>query len=145
MVVNPNKFQLMFLGLKQMLRININGVKILAKKHVKLLGVEIDNKLKSDEHVEALCQKVNKKTSAFTRLNIYISREQTLSIFNVMILSNFNYCPLVWLLCNKSADKKIEHAHKPALRIFTMIMIHRSNRFYGAATAIPFTQKIYKS
>ena len=47
MVVNPKKFQLMFLGLKrkQKLRININEVKIPAKKHVKLLGVETDNKL----------------------------------------------------------------------------------------------------
>ena len=47
MVVNPKKIQLMFLGLKrkQKLRININGVKIPAKKHVKLLGVETDNKL----------------------------------------------------------------------------------------------------
>ena len=45
---------------KQKLRININGVKIPAKEHVKILGAEIDNKLKFDEHVEALCQKVNK-------------------------------------------------------------------------------------
>lgn len=47
MVVNPIKFQLMFLGLKrkQELRININGVKILTKKHVKILIVEIDKNL----------------------------------------------------------------------------------------------------
>ena len=46
MVVNPKKFQLMFLGLKRKhkLLININGVRIPAKNHVKLLGVEIDNK-----------------------------------------------------------------------------------------------------
>ena len=45
LVVNPNKFQLMFLGLKRKhkLRINISGGKIPAKMHGKLLGVEIDN------------------------------------------------------------------------------------------------------
>ena len=77
MIANPNKFQLMFLGLKrkQKLRINITGVRILAKKHVKFLRVEIDNKLKFDRHVEALCQKVNKKTSQ--RL-----RKTTLIFFN---------------------------------------------------------------
>ena len=82
MVVNPNKFQLIFLGLKrnQKLHINTNGVKILAKKHVKFFRVEIDNKLAFDRHVEALCQKVNKKTSAFARLNMYNSRERALSI-----------------------------------------------------------------
>ena len=76
MVVNPKKFQLMFLGLKrkQGLPLNIQGSKIVAKEHVKLLGIEIDNKLKFDKYVQTLCQKVNKKTSTFSRLNMYISR-----------------------------------------------------------------------
>ena len=119
MVVSPKKFQLMFLGLKrkQGLRLNIQGSKIVVQDHVKLLGIEIDNKLKYDKRVQTLCQKVNKKTSAFSRLNMYTSREQALSICNVVILSNFNYCPLVWLFCNKGANKKIDYAHKRALRI----------------------------
>ena len=67
MVVNPKKFQLMFLGLKRKrgLRLNIQGSKILAKEHVKLLGIEIDNKLKFDKHVQTLCQKVNKRLVLF--------------------------------------------------------------------------------
>ena len=48
---------------------------------------------------------------------MYISREQALSICNVVILSNFNYCPLIWLFCNKVANKKIDRAHKRALKI----------------------------
>ena len=48
---------------------------------------------------------------------MYISREQALSICNVVILSNFNYCPLIWLFCNKGANKKIDRAHKRALKI----------------------------
>ena len=105
MVVNPKKFQLMFPSLKrkQELRLNIQGSKRVAKEHVKRLGIETDNKIKLDRHVPTLCQKVNKKTSAFSRLNMYISREQALSICNVVILSNFNYCPLIWLFCNKGS------------------------------------------
>ena len=63
MVVNPKKFQLMFLGLKrkQGLRLNIQGSKIVAKEYVKLLGIEIDNKLKFDKHVHTLCQKSKQK------------------------------------------------------------------------------------
>ena len=44
--------------------------------HVKLLGMEIDSKLTFNKHIETLCSKVNKKVSAFARLNNYISREQ---------------------------------------------------------------------
>ena len=102
MVVNPKKFHLMLLGLKrkQELRLNSQGSKIVAKEHVIPLGIEIDNKLKFDKHVQTLYQKVNKKTSAFSRLNMYISREQALSICNGEILPNFNYCPLICLFCN---------------------------------------------
>ena len=46
----------MFLGLKHGgLCLNINGNKVSATDYVKLLGVEIDNKLKFDKHVETLC------------------------------------------------------------------------------------------
>ena len=111
MVANPKKFQLMFLGLKgqRRLRLNIN--------ENKLSAIEVDNKLKFNKHVKTLCSKVNKKISAFTRLNTYISREQALTICNAVILSNFNYCPLIWLFCNKGANKEIDRTHKRALRI----------------------------
>ena len=36
---------------------------------------------------------------------------------NAVILSNFNYCPLIWLFCNKGANKEIDRTHKHALRI----------------------------
>ena len=100
------------------------------QKHSKLLGVEIDNMLKFNGNVEALSQKVNKKTSAFARLNIYIYREQGLLLCNVVILSNFHYCPLICVFCNKSANKKIDG---------TVNMIHRSTRYYSVATATQFT------
>ena len=46
-VANPDKFQLMFLGLnkKHKLRLNIDGVKISSTENIKLLGIEIDNQL----------------------------------------------------------------------------------------------------
>ena len=63
MVANPKKFQLMFLGLKGQrgLRLNINENELSATDHVKLLGIEIDNKLKFSNHVKTLCSKSTKK------------------------------------------------------------------------------------
>ena len=109
----------MFLGLEgqRRLRLNINDKKLSATDHVKLLGIEVDNKVKFNKHVKTLCSKVTKKISAFFRLNTYISREQALTICNTVILWNFNYCPLIWLFCNKGANKDIDRTHKRALRI----------------------------
>ena len=116
MVANPKKFRLMFLGLKgQKLRLNINYNKLSATDYVKLLGIEGGNKLKFNKHVKTLCSKVTKKISAFSRFNAYISREQALTICNAVILSNFNYCPLIWLFCNNGANKEIDRTHKRAL------------------------------
>ena len=80
MVANPKKFQLMFLGLneKKRLRLSIDDNKIPTAGRVKILGAEIDSKLTFKKHIETICSKVNKKVSAFARLNNYISREQAL-------------------------------------------------------------------
>ena len=52
LVVNPDKFQLMFLGVKgkHNLCVDINGTEIKSSKNVKLLGVIIDSKLNFDSH-----------------------------------------------------------------------------------------------
>ncbi len=39
-------------------------------------------------------------------------------IHNTFILSNFNFCSLVWYYCDKSSTKEIEKAQERALRDF---------------------------
>ena len=95
MVVNPRKFQLIFLGMttNRRLHINIAGKKINATDYVKLVGIEIDSKLMFSKHVGMLCCKVNKKITVFSRLNNFISTKQSQALYNAVITSNFNYCP----------------------------------------------------
>ena len=119
MIANPEKFQIMFLGLsdQRRLRLNIEGQKLSATDTVKLLGIQIDKKLKFNKHIHEICSKVNQKVSAFARLNKYLSPDQATKICDTIILSNFNYCPLVWLFCNNAANDEINRAHKPCLRV----------------------------
>ena len=98
-------------------RINIEGKKLNATDHVKLIGIEIDSKLMFSKHVEALCYIVNKKTTAFSRLNNFIATQQAQPIYNAGTLSNFNYCLLIWVFCNKGANKQMDRIHKRALQI----------------------------
>ena len=117
MIVNPGKFQLMFLGMNRRLCLNIAGKKFNAADYVKLLGIEIDSKLMFSKHVETLCCKVDKNITAFSRLNNFISTKQSLAIYNAVIISNFNYCPLIWIFCNKGANTQFYPNHKRALQI----------------------------
>ena len=38
------------------------------------------------------------------------------SMYNTFILSNFNYCPIIWHFCGKVSTKKIENIQERALR-----------------------------
>ena len=56
MVANPDKFQLMFIGLKDdtKLCIDINGIVVKMTDDVKLLGVTIDSKLNFNQYVQSI-------------------------------------------------------------------------------------------
>ena len=57
MMVNPDKFQSMIISSKKDLRksvLNINGVELTMESSVKLLGIEIDNKLNFQKHFQYL-------------------------------------------------------------------------------------------
>ena len=72
------KFQMMFLGLKSnnSLCLNIDGQKMKQSEHVKLLGVQIDNKLNFDVHVKEPCQKINQNLCAFARIRLFLNNEK---------------------------------------------------------------------
>ena len=73
----------MFLGVKdeRCLRLNTEGKKLPSTDTVKLLGIQIDNKLKLNKHINGLCSKVNQKVSAFARLiHIYRQTKQQKSV-----------------------------------------------------------------
>ena len=86
---------------------------------VKLLGVTIDSKMKFDDHIKALCKTANKIISAFSRVANYLKYEKGKTIYNTLIMSNFNYCPLIWDLDVSWEDlKKSGRSYpKKALRI----------------------------
>ena len=119
MVANPSKFQVMFLGLKsdQEYVFEIDEKPIPATSTVKLLGITIDCRLKFSEHVNTLCKKANNKTSAFSRVAEYLDQDKRRILYNTFIMSNFNYCPLIWMFCGKDANVPINRVHKRALRI----------------------------
>ena len=79
-----------------------------------LLGVKIDSQLTYDPHLRGLCKRASQKTKALLRIRSYLTNNQTDLL--TYILSHFNYCPLVWILCSKTAHDLINASHRRALR-----------------------------
>ena len=119
MVANPSKFQFMFMGLGHdyKLCMEIDEKVITTVQQVKLLGVVIDSKLKFDDHVKSLCLKANRNVSALSRAAKLIDPPKCKLLYNSFVMSNFRYCPLIWMFCGKTANKEINRVHKRALRI----------------------------
>ena len=53
---------------------------------------------------------------ALTRLKQFLSFQAKKVLINSHIISNFNYCPLVWMFLSVQSVNKIEHLQKRALR-----------------------------
>ena len=119
MVANPDKFQLIFFGLKEYheLCIDIHGNIIKMSDTVKLLGVTIDSKLNFNGHIKTICQKTKNKVRAFSRIARYLDFQKASLLYNSFILTNFNYCPLIWMFCGKTANEEVNRVHKRALRV----------------------------
>ena len=59
----------------------------------------------------------NKKLSALSRINHYMKQNQKEILLTSFIISNFSYCPLIWMFCSKESTKKINAVHERSLRI----------------------------
>ena len=122
LVANPDKFQMMILGLKNtdltsIPNIHINGIIINPKDSVKLLGITLDKALTFQEHINNICITANRNLRCLSRLRPFLSVDQAKLLYNAYIKSIFAYCPLVWMFCYKSSYLKIKKVQKRSLRI----------------------------
>ena len=118
MKLNEDKCHLILSGFKyQQHYVTLLGTKLCESKSEKLLGINIDNALRFDNHVLELCQKAGRKLSALNRISKYLSLSKKKLLFKSFITSQFSYCPLVWMFHGKCLNKKINNLHERALRI----------------------------
>ena len=65
-----------------------------------------------------MCSKAVMQLNALSRLQKYMGKSEKEAVTNNFILSNFNYCPLVWHFNSCESIKKIEKIQKRYLRIY---------------------------
>ena len=119
MKANPDKFQAIAIGKRTHDKnpvFNIGSVSIPCEETVKLLGIEIDFQLKFDTHIKNLCKKSSQQLNVLKRIGKYLSQQNKITIFHTFIISNFNFCPLIWHFCSRENTKKMEKIQERALR-----------------------------
>ena len=82
-----------------------------------LLGTTLDSELKFEEHVNKICNIVNKKLNALHRIGSHMSLGKRKMLLSAFITSQFNYCPLIWMFHLRALNNEINRLHEKALRI----------------------------
>ena len=71
--------------------LNINGVELTMESSVKLLGIELDNKLNLEKNISNIYKKASNQLNAICRLQKVMGHKEKEAIINTFVHSNFNY------------------------------------------------------
>ena len=86
-------------------------------KEQKLLGISIDTNLSFKGHVQSVCKNASQKLHALSRISNYMDDRKVKQTMHVFILSQFSYCPLIWMFCDRQMNNRINRIHEKSLRL----------------------------
>ena len=95
----------------------IGDVKVSCCKEVKLFGISIDNQLKFNKHIEDLWKKASYKIHAHIRLRLYLIVDKARLLANLLIDSQLNYAPLIWMFTGRTVTNNICKTHCRTLQV----------------------------
>ena len=120
MILNTGKCHYMCMGEdveeKETLQIS-RQQKMINSKEVEILGIKIDRKLSFHQHIKSISKKAGQKLSALFRISPYLKNDKKKVIYNTMIKSQFNYCPLVWIFISRKSNSMTNKVQERALRL----------------------------
>ena len=109
MIVNPVKFQSMIISFKKDLSKSLlNGVELTMESSVKLLDIEVDNKLNFEKHIFNIFKKGSNQLNAIFRLQTFMDNKEKVAMINTFVHSNFNNGYPCWHFSSKKSQRKVE-------------------------------------
>ena len=101
---NPGKSHILLSSKKSEI-VSVAGIPLATSFNEKLLGITTES-----------CPKVSKKRNALCRISSSTSLEKRRTLTKAFIESQFNYCPLIWMLNSRTLNNKINRIHERAFR-----------------------------
>ena len=85
--------------------------------NTKLLGITIDKNINMAEHIRKICKQAANKLHALASVSSYLNEHKRIMLIKSFILSQFSYCPIIWMYCRRKSNNLINRIHERALRI----------------------------
>ena len=81
---------------------NINEFEIESSKKEILLGISLDTTLSFGHHITSPCKKASQKLHVLARIARYTDFEKRRSLMKAFVISQLNYCPIIWMFHNST-------------------------------------------
>ena len=98
-------------------KIKVNGKNLEEVKDSKLLGISLDSNITMRDHIKSICNQAGRKLNALARISHHFDEHKRKILMNAFITSQFNYCPVTWMFCQRKSNNLINRIHERALRI----------------------------
>ena len=98
-------------------KIQIKNKEIVESEEEKRLGITIDSNLKMNKHIKKICKQASNKLNALACIAKYLDHNKRKLLMNSFVISQFNYCPIIWMYCQRQSNTLINKIHERALRI----------------------------
>ena len=80
-----------------------------------LMNSKFNTTLSFEHHTASLCKKASQKLHALARIAHYMDFEKRRSLMKAFVISQFNYCPLIWMFHNRALNNRINKMQEQAL------------------------------
>ena len=84
----------------------IENNRIFNENDVYLLGITFENNMMFEKHVSTLCARASQKLNALCRIACYMDINKRKLIMKQFILSQFGYCPLIWMCHSRKLSNR---------------------------------------
>jgi len=121
MVLNSSKTEAAYFSTRELTnppKIGVDGIQIITKPQIKVLGMIFDYKMSWDIHIEKLLKEANSRTQAIRHIQPHLTKAECMNVAHGLFFSKLYYCSCVWLtdMLSRSLMKRITSSSNACLR-----------------------------
>ena len=98
-------------------KIKIDGINIKKVSKINFLGILIDEKLRWHEHINKVAITISRTIGILRKVKNRLNLNAKIKIYNSLILSQLNYCNIIWGNANKTLLNRLLILQNKAIRL----------------------------
>ena len=115
LTLNVKKTKYMIIGSHYRLRhlngdlnVTVNGQRLTRATNYRYLGIEVDEALGWQPHVDAVCKKVSAGIGAIKHIRSLVPRQTLQKMYDALVAPYFDYCSEVWGCMGKGLCDRLQ-------------------------------------